>query len=36
MIELAVLTGRPVDEIRGLADVDLATMLDVLSERAAG
>lgn len=34
MIELAVVSGRPVAEIRGLTDVELATMLDVLAERA--
>ena len=33
MIELAVATGRPVAEIRGLSDPELATMLDVLAER---
>jgi hypothetical protein len=34
MIELAVVTSRPVAEIRGLSDVEFATMIDVLVERS--
>lgn len=36
MIELAVATGRPLAEIRGLGDVELATLVDVLEARARG
>jgi len=32
MIELAIVTGRPLDELDGLELEDLATLLDVVDE----
>jgi hypothetical protein len=34
MIELAVATGRPIAELRGLDDVDLATFVEVVQAQA--
>ena len=34
MVELAVATGRPLAELRELDDVELATVVDVLEQRA--
>ena len=33
MIELALATERPLAEIEGLSDAELATVIDVLEER---
>ena len=32
MIELSILSGRPLDELRGLDDEELATYVDVVEE----
>jgi hypothetical protein len=34
LIELAVVSGRPIAELRDLPDRDVATVLDVLIERS--
>jgi hypothetical protein len=34
MLELALVTGRPLDELRSLADEELATIADLVREVA--
>jgi hypothetical protein len=36
MIELALVTHLPLDELRSLTEQELATVLDVLQERTRG